>query len=712
MSALPSIRGVACPGEPERFGSQTVSSHDRVLELRRLIDHYNYCYYVLDAPEVADAEYDALFDELSRIEAAHPEWVVPESPTQRVGAIASGGFREIRHREAMLSLDKTTSEAGIADWMARTRKLIGETVPIEFVCEPKIDGVAVALIYEGGRLVQAATRGDGETGEDVTANVRTIKSVPLQLDSTDLPGRFEVRGEIYMSHADFRMFNEQAAALGNKPLVNPRNGAAGSLRQLDPRLTAGRPLSMFCYSLGWIDAVVGGQSTALPDSQSGKGWRPETHTQVLEALRRWRLRVNPHIEKVSDLAGCMDYLRRLEARRDQLGYDIDGAVIKVNSLSQQATLGALSRTPRWAMAWKFAAEEATTTLLDVDFQVGRTGSITPVARLAPVFVGGVTVENATLHNMDQVERLDLRIGDTVLIRRAGDVIPQVLGVIEARRVANARPVELPARCPVCGSPVERNAEEAVARCSGGVNICAAQIKEGLLHFASRRAMNIDGLGDKIIDALVDAGLVHKAADIFRLTLADLTSLPRMAEKSGSNLLKAIDKARTTTLQRFIYALGIRDVGEATALALARHFGSLEALMQADPATLQAVADVGPVVASRLTTFFAAEENRLAIAALREAGITWTDLTPTNETGSASPLAGQTWVLTGTLDSMSRDEAKAKLQALGAKVAGSVSAKTHGVIAGPGAGSKLDKARELELQILDEAAFLELIQSLS
>jgi len=684
-----------------------VSSHDRVLELRHLIDHYNYCYHVLDSPQVADAQYDVLFDELSRLEAEHPAWVVPESPTQRVGALVTGGFPEIRHREAMLSLDKSTHEEGIADWMARIRKLIGETVLLEFVCEPKIDGVAVALIYERGRLTQAATRGDGETGEDVTANVRTIKSVPLQLDAPDLPERFEVRGEIYMSHADFAAFNERVAASGNKPLVNPRNGAAGSLRQLDPRLTAARPLSMFCYSLGWIEGPVAAQVVSQAGSQAA--WPPATHMQVLDTFRRWRLRVNPFIEKVGDLAACMDYLRRLEVRRDQLGYDIDGAVIKVDSLALQTSLGALSRTPRWAMAWKFAAQEATTTLLGVDFQVGRTGSITPVARLAPVFVSGVTVENATLHNMDQVERLDLRIGDTVLIRRAGDVIPQIMAVIGDRRPADARPVELPTQCPVCGSAVERNAEEAVARCSGGINVCAAQLKEGLLHFASRRAMNVDGMGDRIIDALVDAGLVRKAADFFHLTLEDLTSLPRMAEKSGNNLLSAIDKARTTTLQRLIFALGIRDVGEATALALARHFGSLDALMQADAVMLERVPDVGPIVASRLTTFFAAEENRSAVSALRAAGVTWEDLVPASGAIAASPLAGQTWVLTGTLESMSREEAKARLQALGAKVAGSVSAKTHGVIAGPGAGSKLDKAHELGLKILDEAAFLELLQ---
>ncbi len=680
-----------------------MSSHDRVLELRRLIEHYNHSYHVLDSPLVADAQYDALFDELVRIEAAHPEWVVPESPTQRVGAPVTGGFPEIRHREAMLSLDKSTSEEGIADWMVRTQRLLGEGVALEYVCEPKIDGVAVALIYEHGRLLQAATRGDGETGEDVTANVRTIKSVPLQLDAPDLPERFEVRGEIYMSRADFAAFNERAVAAGNKPLVNPRNGAAGSLRQLDPRLTAARPLSMFCYSLGWFEGQAEGQVAGHAE------WPPATHMQVLDTFRRWRLRVNPFIEKVDDLASCMDYLRRLEARRDLLGYDIDGAVIKVDSLALQRTLGALSRTPRWAMAWKFAAEEAATTLLAVDFQVGRTGSITPVARLAPVFVGGVTVENATLHNMDQVARLDLRIGDTVLIRRAGDVIPQIMAVIGDRRPTDARPVESPTQCPVCGSAVERLAEEAVARCSGGINVCAAQRKEGLLHFASRRAMDIDGMGDKIIDALVDAGLVRRAADFFHLTLEDLTGLPRMAEKSGNNLLAAIRDARSTTLPRFIYALGIRDVGEATALSLARHFGTLDALMQADAQMLERVPDVGPKVASRLTTFFAAEENRLAVAALRAAGVTWADLPPQSEVMDALPLAGQTWVLTGTLESMSRDEAKSRLQALGAKVAGSVSARTQGVIAGPGAGSKLDKAHELGLKILDEAAFLALVQ---
>jgi DNA ligase (NAD+) len=499
-----------------------------------------------------------------------------------------------------------------------------------------------------------------------------------------------------MSHRDFERFNIEAMARGDRTLVNPRNGASGSLRQLDPKLTASRPLSMFCYSLGWVEG----------------DWQPESHFEVLETFRSWRLRVNPHVERVYDAAAAMDYLGRLEALRDGLGYDIDGAVLKVDSLAQQQQLGALSRTPRWALAYKFAAEEATTRVLGVDFQVGRTGSITPVARLAPVFVGGVTVSNATLHNMDEITRLDLRIGDTVMIRRAGDVIPQIMAVVPVDRPADAEVVRLPSSCPVCGSPVERAAEEAVARCTGGANVCMAQRKEGLRHFASRRAMDIEGLGDKLIDVLVDEGLVCTAADIYHLDLGTLAVLPRMAEKSGSNLLAAIDRSRETTLARFIFALGIRDVGEATAQNLARHFGSLEALMQADQGTLETVQDVGPVVASRVVAFFASEQNRAAVAALRRAGVTWKDLEPAmtgQPAGAGLPLEGQTWVLTGTLESMPRDVAKEKLEAMGAKVAGSVSAKTHTVVAGPGAGSKLAKAESLGVRILDEAAFLALLE---
>jgi len=668
-----------------------------VLELRRLIEHHAWRYHVLDMPEIADAEYDHLFDELIALETAHPELITPESPSQRVGSAPGSGFTEVVHREPMLSLDKTTEASGIADWMTRTRRLAGDSASLTFTCEPKIDGVAVALVYEEGRLAQAATRGDGERGEDVTANVRTINTVPLRLDGRDFPQRFEVRGEIYMSHRDFESFNQRARERGEKTLVNPRNGAAGSLRQLDPVLTAARPLSMYCYSLGWAEG----------------GWQPESHFEVLQAFKRWRLRVNPHVERVADAEAAMVYLKRLEAERDNLGYDIDGAVLKVDSLPLQRQLGALSRTPRWALAYKFAAEEATTRVVGVDFQVGRTGSITPVARLDPVFVGGVTVSNATLHNMDEVGRLDLHIGDTVLIRRAGDVIPQIMAVIAQQRTANAQPILLPQSCPVCGSVVERAGDEAVARCTGGINVCAAQRKEGLLHFASRRAMDIEGLGDKLIDALVDGGFVKRAADLFHLDLATLSALPRMAEKSGNNLLAAINRSRRTTLPRFIFALGIRDVGEATALNLARHFGSLDALMSADGTALEAVADVGPVVASRVGAFFGSPENRDAVVALRAAGVSFPELSPAEAGGEGDlPLAGQTWVLTGTLESMSRDAAKDKLEALGAKVAGSVSAKTHTVVAGPGAGSKLAKAETLGITILDEPAFIQRLAELA
>jgi DNA ligase (NAD+) len=673
-----------------------VADADRVLELRRLIEHHAWCYHVLDAPEIADADYDRLFDELVSLETAHPGLVTPESPTRRVGSAPADGFAEVAHREAMLSLDKTTDASGIAEWMVRTRRLAGESASPSFTCEPKIDGVAVALVYEDGRLVQAATRGDGERGEEVTANVRTIATVPLRLHGTGFPQRFEVRGEIYMSHRDFESFNAKARERGEKTLVNPRNGAAGSLRQLDPALTAARPLSMFCYSLGWVEG----------------GWQPESHFDVLQAFKRWRLRINPHIERVVDAEAAMAYLGRLEAQRNNLGYDIDGAVLKVDSLALQRQLGALSRTPRWALAFKFAAEEATTQVLGVDFQVGRTGSITPVARLAAVFVGGVTVSNATLHNMDEIARLDLHIGDTVLIRRAGDVIPQIMSVITANRPLDAAPITLPQSCPVCGSAIDRAADEAVARCTGGINVCAAQRKEGLLHFASRRAMDIEGLGDKLVDLLVDGGLVNRAADLYHLDLATLSALPRMAEKSGNNLLAAIQRSRRTTLQRFIFALGIRDVGEATALNLARHFGSLDALMAADAPALEAVADVGPVVASRVGAFFGSAENRDAVAALRAAGVTFAESAPASAQAEVGlPLAGQTWVLTGTLESMTRDAAREKLEALGAKVAGSVSAKTHTVVAGPGAGSKLARAESLGITVLDESAFIQRLQEL-
>ncbi len=662
----------------------------RAAELRRAVEHYNYCYHVLDAPEIADADYDALYDELSALEAQYPHLVTPDSPTQRVGAEPLSAFDEVVHTVPMLSLDKTTEEAGISDWMTRCRKRLDEGVDLEFTCEPKIDGVAVALVYEAGRLVLASTRGDGQRGEDITANVRTIKAIPLTLQADDLPPRFEVRGEIYMSRRDFEAFNEKARATNGKPLINPRNGAAGSLRQLDPRLTAERPLTMFCYSLGWSEG----------------GWQPQTHMEVMGRFREWRLRVNPELKLVRTVEECMDYLHDLQARRDDLGYDIDGAVLKVNNLEQQQTLGAVTRKPRWALAFKYPAEEATTVINAEEFQVGRTGAITPVARLEPVFVGGVTVSNATLHNMDEIGRLDLHIGDTVMIRRAGDVIPQVVNVVTARRPEQAAVVQLPERCPVCGSPVERPEGEAVARCSGGANICAAQRKEGLRHFASRLALDIEGLGDKLIDALVERDLVRVPADIFTLEHDTLADLPRMAAKSADNLLTAIRKSRETTLPRLIYALGIREVGEATALALAQHFGTMEALAEADAERLEKVPDVGPIVASRIREYFDRQENLDAYQALLDAGVTYEPIEVSEED---KPLEGQTWVLTGTLEAMSRNDAKARLTALGAKVAGSVSKKTAQVVAGPGAGSKLEKANELEIPVMDEAQFINFLE---
>ena len=667
-----------------------MTPEDRAAELRREIDHHNYCYHVLDAPELADAEYDALFDELTALERDHPELITPNSPTQRVGAEPLGQFEEVAHRVPMLSLDKTTDEEGLADWMERCRSRL-DGAEISFTVEPKIDGVAVALVYERGELTLASTRGDGQRGENITANVRTIKAIPLQLEGDNIPERFEVRGEIYMSRADFQAYNERALASGAKPLINPRNGAAGSLRQLDPRLTAERPLTMFCYSLGWVDG----------------GWAPETHTEVIRQFAQWRLRTNPDLERVDTLDACMRYLADLSVRRDSLGYDIDGAVIKVDSLAQQAELGAVTRKPRWALAYKYPAEEATTTVNAVEFQVGRTGAITPVARLEPVFVGGVTVSNATLHNMDEIARLDLRIGDTVMVRRAGDVIPQVVSVISAKRRKGARKVALPTTCPVCGSPVDREGDEAVARCLGGPVVCAAQRKEGLRHFASRLALDIEGLGDKLIDVLVERDLLRVPADIFQLQRDALIELPRMAEKSADNLLAAIRDSRVTTLPRLIYALGIREVGEATALALAQHFGSLEALQAADAERLETVPDVGPIVAARIVEYFAVDENRDALAALLAAGVEYPEI-EVSETERV--LEGQTWVLTGTLETMTRNDAKARLVALGAKVAGSVSKKTAQVVAGPGAGSKLDKANELEVPVMDEAALIEFLAS--
>ncbi|MEZ5557219.1 MAG: NAD-dependent DNA ligase LigA [Pseudomonadales bacterium] len=663
----------------------------RAEALRALIRHHNHRYYVLDDPEIADAEYDRLFDELLALEAENPALVTADSPTQRVGAAPQTAFATVTHELPMLSLDKCTSAEDLADWIERCRARLGAAdADLEFSCEPKIDGVAVALIYRDGVLAQAATRGDGQTGEDITANVRTIHAVPLKVEGADLPPRLEVRGEIYMPLRDFERFNARARASGERTLVNPRNGAAGSLRQLDPRITAQRPLTMFCYGIGAL----------------GDGWQPRTHFEVLEQLRGWSFRVSPEVRVVRGLEGCRNYVEGLLKRRTSLGYDIDGAVIKVNDLALQQRLGTVTRRPRWAMAFKYPAEEASTRVVAVEFQVGRTGAVTPVARLEPVFVGGVTVSNATLHNMDEIARLDLHIGDTVMIRRAGDVIPQVMAVIPGRRPADAAPVALPDGCPSCGSPIVRAEGEVVARCSAGPDVCPAQRKEGLKHFASRLGMDIEGLGDKLIEQLVAQDLVREPADLYRLDAEQLAGLERMGVRSAANLVRAIDASRRTTLARFIYALGIREVGEATAQALAQHFGDLDALMSADPQALEAVGDVGPVVAKSIFDYFQDPARRAAVAALRAAGVSWP--VQAGSVDRPQPLAGQTWVLTGTLESLTRDEAKARLQALGAKVAGSVSKKTDQVVAGPGAGSKLDRAEALGVPVMDEAALLTLL----
>ena len=656
--------------------------------LRTLLDHHNYCYHVLDAPEIADAEYDALFDELIALEAAHPALVTPESPSQRVGASPLAEFAAVTHEVAMLSLEKTAAPTELRDWANRCGTRLGDE-PMAFCCEPKIDGVAVALTYEAGRLALAATRGDGQTGEDITANVRTIPAVPLRLRGDDVPPRFEVRGEIYMAKRDFAAFNERARARGERTLVNPRNGAAGSLRQLDPKLTASRPLTMYCYSLGWIEG----------------DWRPQTQMEALERLASWGLRTNPEAKLAADLDACQAYIDDIARRRDALAYDIDGVVVKVNALEQQQRLGAMTRKPRWAVAYKYPAEEATTEVQGVEFQVGRTGAITPVAKLAPVFVGGVTVSNATLHNMDEVDRLGLRIGDRVMVRRAGDVIPQVASVILERRPEDAPAIALPQSCPACGSPVIRPEGEAVARCSAAPTLCPAQRKEGLRHFASRLAMDIEGLGEKLIDQLVENGLVRTPADLYRLSGENLSELPRMGEKSAQNLLDALQASKSTTLARFIYALGIREVGEATAQSLANHFGGLAPLRAATPEALEVVPDVGPIVAEKIAAYFDNPDNAKAVDELVAVGVAWPAI---EAVADSLPLAGQTWVLTGTLEQLSRNEAKQKLTGLGAKVAGSVSGKTAQVVAGLGAGSKLAKAEQLKVPVMDEAEFMEVL----
>ncbi len=664
----------------------------RIEELREAIRHHNYRYYVLDDPSITDAEYDRLMQELLRLEAQHPELVTPDSPTQRVGAAPSSQFGQVKHAVPMLSLSNAFSEQDVRDFDRRARERLDTAQPIEYTCEPKLDGLAVSLRYENGVFVQAATRGDGTTGEDVTANVRTIQSVPLRLAGEGWPRLLEVRGEVFMSHAGFARMNREAAERGEKTFVNPRNAAAGSLRQLDPAVSASRPLEIFFYGTG---AHEGGR---LPDR----------HGELLRQLREWGLRTNPEIRTVTGVEGCLEYHREMQQKRASLGYDIDGVVYKVDRYDLQRELGFVSRAPRWAVAHKFPAQEESTVLKGVDFQVGRTGALTPVARLEPVFVGGVTVSNATLHNMDEIERLGVKIGDTVIVRRAGDVIPEIVQVVEAKRPEDARDIVLPATCPVCGSDVVREEGEAAARCTGGL-YCGAQRKESLKHFASRRAMDIEGLGDRLIELFIEKGYLRNAADIYRLHehAAELQAFEGFGEKSVAKLLKAIDASRHTTLARFLYALGIRDVGEATAQTLARHFGSLRAIMDADEPALQEVPDVGPKVAARIADFFREEHNREVIDRLLAAGIEWEE----GERAEAGPkpLEGRTFVLTGSLESMTRDEAKDRITALGGKVAGSVSKKTSYVVAGADPGSKLARAEELGVPVLDEQALLKLLE---
>lgn len=665
----------------------TEAAAARAAELRAQIAQHDYRYYVLDEPQIPDAEYDRLMQELRALEGAHPELVTPDSPTQRVSGTPSASFGEVVHQVPMLSLDNAFTEEDLQAFDRRIHERLGVTGELDYVAEPKLDGLAVTVIYRDGLLERAATRGDGVTGEDVTANVRTIRAVPQRLRGPG-PAVLEARGEIFMPLAGFERMNEQASARGEKVFVNPRNAAAGSLRQLDARITAARPLTAFFYALGALEGA------SLPERQG----------ELLQWLRTQGLPVSPDTRSVRGVAGCLAYYRDMGERRRSLPYQIDGVVYKLDRRADQERLGYLSRAPRWAIAHKFPADEALTVVKGIEFQVGRTGALTPVARLAPVFVSGVTVSNVTLHNIDEVHRKDVRVGDTVVVRRAGDVIPEVVSVILDKRPPEAVPVQLPQSCPVCGSQVLRVEGEAVARCTGGFT-CRAQRQEALRHFASRRALDIEGLGDKLIEQLVEREQARSPADLYALTLPQLSQLERMGEKSAANLLAAIEKSKNTTLPRLLYGLGIREVGEATALALARHFGTLERLMGADESAIRQVPDVGPVVAAHVAAFFASDEHRRVIKVLRDKGVKWPDI---ERAAGAPALAGRTVVITGTLGSMTREQAQEALTARGARVAASVSKKTSFVVAGSEAGSKLAKARELGVPVLDEQQLLSLL----
>lgn len=674
--------------------SNALSPAQRLTQIINTINEYNYQYYVQDNPSVPDAEYDRLMRELLDIENDHPDLRSPDSPSQKVGGAALSAFEQVEHEVPMLSLDNAFDEGDMQAFEKRIKDRLKISTEISFSCEPKLDGLAVSILYENGQLVRAATRGDGRVGENITTNVRTIANVPLRLRGENFPSRLEVRGEVIMTRAGFVTLNEAQIKKGKKPFVNPRNAAAGSLRQLDPKITAARPLLFYSYSLGLVE-----------NEQQPLG---ETHSSRLAQLSEWGLPLSKELEVAQGATQCLTYFHKIGEQRSQLSYDIDGVVFKVDNIAMQQEMGFVARAPRWAIAHKFPAQEEMSTLLDVEFQVGRTGAITPVARLVPTFVGGVTVSNATLHNQDEINRLGIKIGDSVIIRRAGDVIPQIVAIVADKRPDDAKDILFPESCPVCDSAIEKLEGEAVARCTGGL-YCKAQRKEAMKHFASRKALDVDGLGDKLIEQLVDAEMVKSPADFFALDIASLSSMERMGEKSAVNLVNSLEKSKKTTLAKFLYSLGIREVGEATAQNLAQHFLTLEAIEQADLEALQAVSDVGVIVAQHVFNFFKEEHNLEVISALLEAGVHW----PKIEKLALDelPLVGQVYVLTGTLNVMDRNTAKAKLQSLGAKVSGSVSAKTACLVAGEKAGSKLTKAQDLGVKVINEDEMLAMFAQL-
>ncbi|MCD6038816.1 MAG: ligA [Gammaproteobacteria bacterium] len=674
---------------PDKKKKEVMHAHEQIERLREEINEHNYHYHVLDNPIISDAEYDQKLQLLKELEKQFPLFVTSDSPTQRVGANPLKEFQQVQHEIPMGSLDNAFTENDIIAFDQRVRSRLNLQDEIVYMCEPKMDGVAVSIRYEKGRLIRAATRGDGETGEDITQNIRTIKTVPLRLRGKGYPSILEVRGEVYMSKKGFDLLNKKAEEKGEKIFINPRNAAAGSVRQLDPKITGSRPLSICFY----------GVASPSPDL-------PFTHSGILTVFKKWGLPVNAYEQEAKGVAACLAYYNAMKKKRNNLPYEIDGIVLKVNSIENQTQLGFISKRPRWAIAYKFPAEEVMTTIEAVEFQVGRTGALTPVARLRPVFVHGVTISNATLHNMDEIHRKKIHVGDKVIVRRAGDVIPEVVRVVAHEEPSSVKAISLPLYCPVCHSKIEQVEDEAVARCSGGL-FCPAQRKEAIKHFSSRRAMDIEGLGDKIIDQLVDTALVNSVADLYSLQFEQLANLERLAEKSAQNILDALQKSKKTTLARFLFSLGIREVGEATAKQLANYFGELSALFSATEESLQKVPDIGPVVAGHIAAFFSEKHNRKIIDELIAAGIYWPKIMVTSHN---LPLSGKIIVLTGTLQRMSREEAKEKLENLGAKIAGSVSRKTNYVIAGEDAGSKLEKAKELGIEILNEEQFLKFLTS--